>query len=101
MRVAAKDTYVGFAQELVDACLPQVDDISEVLRRSVRFCPPPDYFQDRVPASARQLPGNEIRAQKPEGRYPGGIVRSFTRAFGMGYEKKYLGVLFLCNGRTL
>ena len=37
MRVAAKDTYVGFAQELVDACLPQVDDISEVLRRSVRF----------------------------------------------------------------
>ena len=37
MRVSAKDTYVGFAQELVDACLPQVDDICEVLRRSVRF----------------------------------------------------------------
>jgi 2-oxoisovalerate dehydrogenase E1 component len=37
MRVSAKDTYVGFAQELVDACLPQVEDICEVLRRSVRF----------------------------------------------------------------
>ena len=37
MRVAAKDTYVGFAQELVDACLPQVEDICEVLRRTVRF----------------------------------------------------------------
>ncbi len=37
MRVSAKDTYVGFAQELVDACLPQVADICETLRRSVRF----------------------------------------------------------------